>query len=100
MRVRSLFLACALAVMTTPAATPAHAGDSAGDEGDKRARELYIRGDKAYAEGDYEAALAAFEEAYELSGRHALLYNMANAHERLGEYDKALEKLRKFLPHA
>jgi tetratricopeptide (TPR) repeat protein len=84
------------------AAVHAHAQgrDEASEDGDKRARDLFLKGDRAYAEGDYEAALTAFEAAYALSERHALLYNMANAHERLGEYDKALEKLRLFLPHA
>lgn len=91
-----------LAAVALPLGT-AYAGDGKDDvaaDGDERARELFIKGDRAYAEGDYEGALAAFEEAYALSGRHALLYNMANAHERLGEYEKALDKLRKFLPHA
>jgi tetratricopeptide (TPR) repeat protein len=70
------------------------------DDDDKRARELFIKADRMYAEGDYESALEAFSEAYELSGRPPLLYNMANAHERLGEYDKALERLRAYFPHA
>lgn len=103
MAVRARFqcLCCLLTALTLPIAASAYAGDADGTEdGDKRARDLYIKGDRAYAEGDYEGALASFEEAYALSGRHALLYNMANAHERLGEYEKALDKLRKFLPHA
>ena len=35
---------------------------------DVRARELFQKGDTAYAEGRYEEALAVFQEAYELSG--------------------------------
>jgi tetratricopeptide (TPR) repeat protein len=98
-RARFRCLACLFIALTLPVVGAAHGGESGSAE-DDRARELYIKGDRAYAEGDYESALEAFEEAYALSGRHALLYNMANAHERLGEPEKALDKLRKFLPHA
>lgn len=102
MRARYSGMVLLLSALALPVAGAAHAGDSgaAADADDGRARELFMQGDRAYAEGDYETALEAFEQAYALSGRHALLYNMANAHERLAEYDKALDKLRKFLPHA
>jgi tetratricopeptide (TPR) repeat protein len=72
--------------------------DSAAD--DARARELFRRGDRLYDEGDYEGALRAFEKAYELSQRPALLFNLANTYERLGRYEDALKALQKFLPDA
>ena len=40
---------------------------------DVRARELFQKGDTAYAEGRYEEANAAFQEAYDLSGRPQFL---------------------------
>lgn len=89
-----------IASLMAPLHAQAQSRNDASEDGDERARDLFLKGDRAYAEGDYEAALTAFEAAYALSERHALLYNMANAHERLGEYDKAVEKLRLFLPHA
>lgn len=67
---------------------------------DARAKELYLRGDRRYAEGDYEAAVVAFAEAYRLSGRPALLFNLANAFERLGRYEQALDHLERYAAHA
>ncbi len=100
MRVRWLSLPLVLGLLLPPAMAHSQTREEASEDGDKRARELFLKGDRAYAEGDYETALSSFEAAYALSGRHALLYNMANAHERLGQYDQALDKLRRFLPHA
>ena len=67
---------------------------------DERARELYLRGDRLYSEGEYKGAIRAFEKAYELSKRPALLFNLANAYERLGRYEAALKALQDFLPTA
>ncbi len=67
---------------------------------DAAARELYLRGDRAYAEGSYEAALRDFSEAFRLSERPALLFNMANAHERLGQFAEAKTALERYLPEA
>lgn len=64
---------------------------------DQRARELFQKGDVAYAEGRYEEALSAFSEAYELSGRAQLLFNVSNALERLGRYQEAVDALDKYL---
>jgi tetratricopeptide (TPR) repeat protein len=64
---------------------------------DVRARELFQKGDTAYAEGRYEEAHTAFHEAYELSGRPQLLFNISNALERLGRYTEAVEALEKYL---
>lgn len=64
---------------------------------DIRARELFTKGDAAYAEGRYEEALAAFQEAYDLSSRPQLLFNISNALERLGRYAEALDALEKYL---
>lgn len=75
---------------TQPAPDPAR---------DAEARSLFQRGDLAYTEGRYEAALALFEEAYALSQRPALLYNLANALEHLGRTQEAIDRLRAFLDH-
>lgn len=64
---------------------------------DVRARELFLKGDTAYAEGRYEEALAAFQEAYDLSGRPQLLFNVSNSLERLGRYQEAVDALEKYL---
>jgi len=64
---------------------------------DVRARELFQKGDVAYSEGRYEEAHSAFQEAYELSGRPQLLFNVSNALERLGRYPEAVDALEKYL---
>jgi tetratricopeptide (TPR) repeat protein len=67
---------------------------------DKEARKLFFQGDRMYEEGKYEEAVAAFEKAYALSHRPELLFNLANAYERLGQYEEALRSLRDFAPSA
>ncbi len=67
---------------------------------DARARELYGNGVILYEEGRYSDALLAWEEAYRLSGRHVLLFNMANAMERDGQYGRALETLNRYRAYA
>lgn len=93
-------------------ATTAHAQESEAEETeevaaepqlspqDARARDLFREGDELYAQGRYEEALANFEEAYELSQRPLLLYNIANAQERAGAWDDAIATLERYLPHA
>ena len=44
--------------------------------------------------------IEAFRDAYALSKRPLLLFNLANAYERVGRYAKALESLRGYDPHA
>lgn len=83
-----------------PAVDGAAGAETPPDSGDARARELYLRGDRLYAEGDYAAAIDAFKRAHDLSGRPLLLFNLANAHERAGRYDDALDALRKYAPGA
>lgn len=66
------------------------------EDPDARARELYENGAALYEEGRYDEAIVAWDEAYRLSERHALLYNIANAQERLGDYEAALDTLAEY----
>lgn len=68
-----------------------------GAEADRAAKQLYKDGDMHYAAGRYEKALENFSQAYELSGRPDLLFNIANVHERLGDYLAAAESLRTYV---
>jgi tetratricopeptide (TPR) repeat protein len=102
---RSLAATYSLAAVLLLGAAPASAQDLPAPAAraltpDERARELYLRGDRLYAEGNYVEAVVAFERAYELSRRPALLYDMANALERLGRYEEALRRLEQYIPHA
>lgn len=69
---------------------------AADDTDDARARELYDNGATLYDEGRYEDAIAAWEEAYRLSNRPTLLFNIAQAEERLGRYREALDHLNRY----
>ncbi|MGH1342588.1 MAG: hypothetical protein ACRBN8_13590 [Nannocystales bacterium] len=66
----------------------------------ERAKELFENGKGLYAEGSYSAAIAAFRQAYALSGDPVLLYNIALAHDRGGEFDEALEYLGYYRAYA
>lgn len=72
----------------------AHAQDQTANE--DRAKELYGNGVILYEEGQYEDAIAAWQEAYRLSNKALLLYNIANAYERLGELQEALDNLNRY----
>ncbi len=67
---------------------------------DRRALQLYEEGEAAYTEGRYEVAVRSFTAAHRLSPRPLLLYNLANAYERLGRYGEAAQALEEYLPDA
>jgi len=73
------------------------APDSADQEEAKR---LYTSGAELYEEGNYELAIKAFREAYELSDRHPLLMNIANAYERLGDLKATVDTLDEYRIYA
>lgn len=62
-----------------------------------RARESFQRGRIHYDNGEFDAAALAFEEAYALSGRDALLYNLYLAYRDANQQEKAASALRKYL---
>lgn len=76
---------------TEPAATPSPPAN------DERARDLYEQGASAYQAGHYDAALGFFEESHALSGRAALLFNIATSADRLRLNEKALENYEAYL---
>lgn len=61
------------------------------------ARKLYLEGDEHYRAGRYALAAERFIKAFELSGKPALLFNLANTYERAGDYEKAAHYLRMYL---
>jgi len=80
------------------AAAPTAAKSVEMTEADEReARGLFQLGSQAYAEARYERALEHFREAYRLSGRHALLYNIGLALANLRRDQEALDAFERYL---
>lgn len=73
---------------------------SAQDQEMERAIELFENGAILYDEGQYEQAVSAWEESYRISGEPLILYNMANAHERLNHLEHALELYNEYRAYA
>jgi tetratricopeptide (TPR) repeat protein len=86
----SLFAALALSLLA-PAAARAQGGD------DALAKQYYKLGEELYNRADYEGALKQFTQAFNLSKRPALLYNMGRCQESLGNYEKAIELYSEYL---
>ena len=69
-------------------------------------KKRYKVGEQLYDIGQYEKALVAFDEAYKLYPLPAMLYNIARAHEVLGNLEKAINNYKHFVqklpdsPHA
>ncbi len=61
------------------------------------ARNLYRAAKGYYRTGNYAEALAGFQKAYKLSGRHVLLYNVALCQGRLGRAKKAIKTFLRYL---
>jgi tetratricopeptide (TPR) repeat protein len=85
-----------MALLMLSPALHAQAASSADD----RARLLYSNGRMLFDEERYDDALLAWQEAYALSGRPLLLYNIALAHEKLGNYGEAVDLLYKYRVYA
>jgi tetratricopeptide (TPR) repeat protein len=64
---------------------------------ESQAREAFERGRIHYDNGDFARASTAFEEAYRLSGREGLLYNLYLAYRDANQQEKAAEALRNYL---
>jgi hypothetical protein len=77
---------------TQPASDPATRA-----ERDKQARIEFEHGRKAFDEGDYRGAWGFFHNAYRLSGRVQLLYNIGQTADRLGRDTEALTAFRMYL---
>lgn len=64
---------------------------------DEAARLTFESAREAFVAGDYEGALARFRQAYQLSPRPGLLYNIAQSLDRLRRDDETLQTLREYL---
>jgi tetratricopeptide (TPR) repeat protein len=72
-------------------AKPASASDQ------EAAKAHYLAGSAYYEQADYADAVREFNEAYRLSKRPDLLYNLAISYERLDQFDHAIDALQRYL---
>lgn len=98
---RTLVIVIAAFLSTTVCMTAAAQGGSAGSGTpsveDSAAERFFEAGRIAFNSGYYDQALRAFQEAYDLSHRSALLYNIAVTLDRLERQREALEVYERFL---
>lgn len=85
------------AAQVKPPTSKAAPAKPAGNSPENQAREAFERGRIHYDNGDFARAAGAFEEAYKLSGREGLLYNLYLAYRDANEQEKAAEALRNYL---
>jgi tetratricopeptide (TPR) repeat protein len=82
-----------IAAIVCAAVAPAHAIS----EDDERAKAHFLAGQSYYDQASYTDALREFNEAYRISKRPALLYNIARCYEALDQYDDAVKMLEHYL---
>lgn len=70
---------------------------AASAEDRRAARAHFNQAEKAYAEGNYEDALASYEQAYALFEAPAFLFNMAQCQRHLDRPKEALSLYQRFL---
>lgn len=91
---RALWAAIAIATLVLPSAAEAQFGRAPNN--DAQALQIYNQGVAAYNEARFADAAALFEQAYTLSPRPLLLFNLANAQERAELYAEAAANLRRY----
>lgn len=86
----SIFMLLAVLCLASPAAA----------QSDDLAKGHYMAGQAYYNQARYSEAIREFLEAYRLSPKPALLYNIAQAYERMGKIEEAVAQLKKYLSAA
>ena len=61
------------------------------------AKEHFINGQEYYDQGRYKEAIDEFQKAYDMDARPLLLFNIAQAYEKLGNLPKSVDYLKQFL---
>lgn len=94
---RALVLLTACIALGAATGANGAAAQDAGDGMDAEARGLYSAGEVAFAQGRFENAMTYFQQAYDLSHRPELLYNVGMAADRLRHDDEALAAFERYL---
>lgn len=64
---------------------------------ERKVRQLYEEGKRAYQRAQYDQAAAKFEEAAKLEPWPALFYDLGKAHQKAGHPEQAIENYRKYI---
>ena len=83
-----------LAALTVAAATPVNATTV------QQSRQSFERGQKAYKAGEYQAAIEAFLSADRLNPSPDLMYDVAQAYEKLGDLGSAINFYQAYVSRA
>lgn len=86
-----------LGLLAASLLSPTTLGAQAPGDGEAAARRAFERGRDAYESGDFEAAVQSFDEAYRLSPRPALLFNIGRAAEATGRNEHAIAAYQAYL---
>jgi tetratricopeptide (TPR) repeat protein len=79
------------------AAAPAAPAAATGEQGEAKARADFKRGKTAYDLGRFDEALAAYTSAYEAKPLPAFLFNMAQCHKQMGNWERASFFYKRYL---
>jgi hypothetical protein len=90
---RRAHLAAGLAVLLLPASA------RAGDDALGQAKTYFSAGAQAYDAGRFSAAVQAFQQAYALAPRPAILFSMAQAERKAWFVDKRVDDLKHAIEH-
>lgn len=85
MHFRQIALISILTTLLWGIGTPSAVADNM-----QKAEEIYGQAVESYKQKEYDTALEGFKEAYNLSGKSAILYNLAICHEKLDQTDHAI----------
>ncbi len=91
------FLLAAASLSVTLPAREASARENNEDAAMKRAQAHFRKGEKLFALGRFEDALAEYQHAFEEYPLPEFLFNIGQCHRNLGSYDEAIFSFRKYL---
>jgi hypothetical protein len=93
-------IAIAVVVAFTAAEMPARAQQAVETQEAVQAKAHYEKAQQLYATGNYDEAIAEYQEAYRLKPHPNVLYNIAQAYERLLDYAQSVVWFERYLAEA
>jgi tetratricopeptide (TPR) repeat protein len=89
-------LAAVLLALAALASPLAHAADA----GETKARALFKQGQQAYDLGEFDQALGHYSEAYKLKPLPGFLFNIAQCHRKLGNWEQSAFFFGRFIDNS